>query len=331
MLVDYEKALAVFDTLKEDQKAPSLHPYYVVADAQRDKTLQPIFFVYEEGRSLYYHAFHRAPVKETSFFDIQSPYGYGGPLSTSYEEGFLSNAWSAYTAWCEDNDILAEFIRFHPLLKNWRYYPGEVIDERETVWLDLHNETVSSAYRDLAKRGIKKAQKNGVTVEWWDGEEFLHIFPLLYDVFMTELGADEFYRFTKNYFKTIVSWEKTHCAVCKLDDEIITAGVFLIDAATMEYHLSASYNTGKESGSVYLLMHEAALRGQQRGCQVLHLGGGTDNNPDNPLLFFKSRFSPLRGSFKIGKKIHAIQPYNQMKEEWHNKQGVAINRILFYR
>jgi lipid II:glycine glycyltransferase (peptidoglycan interpeptide bridge formation enzyme) len=119
--------------------------------------------------------------------------------------------------------------------------------------------------------------------------------------------------------------------VCKLDDEIITAGVFLIGSGIMEYHLSASYDKGKETGSVYLLIHDAALRGKQLGCHTLHLGGGTNNNPDNPLLFFKSRFSPLRGSFKIGKKIHASQPYNHMKKEWRAKQGSESNRILFYR
>jgi hypothetical protein len=331
MLVDYEKALAVFDSFEQNQKVPYLHPYYVVADAKRDETLKPLFFVYEEDDSIFYHAFHMAPIEGMELFDIQSPYGYGGPVVKNEKEGFLSKAWSAYTAWCDGNNVLAEFIRFHPLLNNWHYYKGGVMDERETVWLNLINAELLSTYRELAKRGVRKAKRNGLSVEWWNGDQFLNIFPLLYNTFMTELNAEGFYHFTDTYFKKILTWENAHCAVCKLNDEIVTAAVFLVEANTMEYHLSASHEAGKKLGSVYLLMHEAALYGQQLGCKALHLGGGTDNNPDNPLLFFKSRFSNLRTPFKIGKQIYTKEVYNQMKNEWQDKHGAIVNRVLFYR
>jgi len=331
MLIEYEKALAVFNRFQENQKIPYLHPYYVAADAQRDGGLTPGFFVYEEEKSVFYHPFHIAPVAGTGFFDIQSAYGYGGPLANSKEAGFLTRAWSAHCAWCKQQNVLAEFIRFHPLLHNWCYYHGEVVEERETVWVNLCTNHVSSAYRELARRGVRKAKKNGLTVEWWSGDQFIKIFPLLYDIFMTELNADTFYHFSNEYFAGILSWEKALCAVCKRGDEVVSAGVFLADADAMEYHLSASSPAARELGSVYLLMDEAARRGQQLACRTLHLGGGTDNRSDNPLLFFKSRFSDLRASFRIGKKIYFSEDYDQMKRRWQEKQGVAAHRVLFYR
>ncbi len=331
MIVEYEKALDVFNRFDKNQIAPSFHPYYVIADAARDTSLTPLFFIYEEGKSLFYHAYHMCPIGGTPFYDIQSPYGYGGPITTNEDKDFLSKAWSAYAAWCAENNILAEFIRLHPLLKNWRYYSGEVIDDRETVWIDLRPTELLPTYRELAKRGVKKAKKHGLKIEWWSSDQFLTIFPLLYDEFITELNADTFYHFTDEYFKKILSWENTHCAVCTQGTEVLTAAVFLVDTTTMEYHLSASRSIGKELGSVYLLMHEAALRGQQLGCHVLHLGGGTDDSPDNPLLFFKSRFSNLHASFKIGKQVYNTEVYHQMKGEWQEVHGNVANRVLFYR
>jgi hypothetical protein len=331
MLMEYERAVAVYNGFGENQKIPHLHPYYVVADAKRDEALTPVFFVYEEDASIFYHPFHIAPVAGTGHCDIQSAYGYGGPLVNNQEAGFLTRAWSAYASWCHEHDVLAEFIRFHPLLDNWCCYDGEVVDERETVWINLCTNDVLSTYRELARRGVRKAKKSGLTVEWWSHNQFVKVFPRLYDAFMTELHADTFYHFTNKYFEGLLPWEKAHCAVCKLGDEMLSAGVFLADAGIMEYHLSASHPAGKDLGAVYLLMHEAALRGQQLGCRTMHLGGGTDNSSDNPLLFFKSRFSDARGIFRIGKKVYAPKAYDALKCTWQNERGLAANRVLFYR
>jgi hypothetical protein len=331
MLIEYERAVAVFNGFGKDQKIPHLHPYYVVADARRNATLTPAFFAYEEDASIFYHPFHVAPVAGTGLADIQSAYGYGGPLISSEDPEFPARAWAAHTSWCTEHNMLAEFIRFHPLLDNWCGYDGEVVEERETVWINLCTNDLSSTYRELARRGVRKAKRKGLTVEWWGADQFIKIFPLFYDAFMTEMNADTFYHFTDEYFEGVLPWEKAHCAVCKLGDEIVTAGVFLADGDIMEYHLSASCPAARDLGSVYLLMHEAALRGQQIGCRALHLGGGTDNGSDNPLLFFKSRFSDLRCVFRIGKKVYAQQAYNQLKSDWQERCGVAPRRVLFYR
>lgn len=331
MQVDYNKAIQAFEGLREENRAPSLHPYYVIADSKRDQSLKPVFFVYEENKDIFYHGFHQAAIEGTDLFDIQSPYGYGGPIASSNDEVFLYRAWEAYLSWCAENNILVEFIRFHPLLDNWQFYGGETLADRETVALKLNDGDILSTYSTRAKTAVRKAIKSGLSVEWWDKNNFLTVFPKLYNDTMKELKADDFYFFPQEYYQEMTAWNQARLAVCKLAEQVVAAAVFLVESYYMEYHLSASAPLGKNLGATNLLLHEAALLGQRLGCQLLHLGGGTDSKPDNSLLFFKSGFSKHRLAFKIGKHIHQTVDYNTLKTKWQENRGKTANRVLFYR
>jgi hypothetical protein len=331
MQVGYDKALEAFAGFEAAKRAPSLHPFYILTDAERCQELQPVFFVYEESGAVYYHGFHVAKVAGTNFVDIQSPYGYGGPVSSSADEAFLANAWASYTAWCLENNVLVEFVRFHPLLENWRYYQGEVIPDRQTVWLSLENDDLLASYNVRARTAVRKALKEGLRVEWMDGTRFAGLFPNMYRVAMTEINADDFYHFNDGYFARLLNWDKSCLAVCFSGDEAIAGAIFLAEQEIMEYHLSASTPFGKKMSATNLILHEAALLGQKKGCCSLHLGGGTDSRADNALLFFKAGFSHNRGLFKIGKQLHQAVAYKEIKDKWLKMHGTLSNNILFYR
>ena len=56
------------------------------------------------------------------FYDIASPYGYGGPYIVDCQDGRKTELICAYeeqfSAYCKKNDIVSEFIRFHPIIQN---------------------------------------------------------------------------------------------------------------------------------------------------------------------------------------------------------------------
>lgn len=331
MEVSYNDAVAIFNSFSPDLQAPSLHPYYVKADAQRDSSLQPVFFVYQEGFDLYYHAFHRSRVNDTGFFDIQSPYGYGGPLSTTEDKPFLAKAWSEFLIWGQQNQILAEFLRFHPLLENWRFFNGEVFDDRSTVWVDLMERDLLMSYKSRVRTAVRKAQKNSLQVEWLKEPQAIRDFIEIYSEAMRGLNAGHFYFFPDSYYQELLNWDQSHLAVCKLGENVLAAAIFLVSGARMEYHLSGSTTLGNQMGATNLLIHEASLLGMNLGCKMLHLGGGIDNNPQNSLLFFKAGFSDCRAFFRIGKQIHLPEVYERMRREWREKYGRPASRVLFYR
>ncbi len=331
MLVKLEEAVKTFEQINNTITAPSLHPLYIAADAHRNHKLSPRFFIFADGGEIFYHGFHLSPINGSDFFDIQSPYGYGGPAATSDNEEFLRKAWSAYSAWSMENKILAEFVRFHPLLENWRYYDGNIIDNRQTVWIDLRLDLSLSNYSTRVRTAIRKALKNNLRIEWWDSADFIKVFPDMYHNLMSELDADDFYYLPEEYFKTLLNWDKVYNAVCIYENQITAGAVFFHNHHIMEYHLSAANDQGKKLSATNLLLHEAVRQGQKLGCRFLHLGGGTDSSPDNPLLFFKSGFSKQRASFKIGTKINFKEQYEQMKEDHLRKHGQIPGKLLFYR
>ncbi|MBU8713676.1 MULTISPECIES: GNAT family N-acetyltransferase [Brevibacillus] len=331
MQVEYEKAKAVFNRIESYRKCPSQDPNYVVIDANREKDLVPTFFVYEDGGEIYYHSFHVSPIPNSLYYDVQTPYGYGGPISTTEDPLFLKRAWNAYSDWSREKKIVVEFVRFHPILENWRFYQGEVFYDRDTVWIDLTTENLMNEYQTRAKRKVRKAIKNDLVVQWVTYEEFFNHFPKVYDEVMNSLQADSFYYFSDAYYKAWQTEKNVHFALCKHEEEVVATVFFYHNGSTMEYHLSAATDLGKELAATSLVIHEAALLGKQLGYKQLHLGGGTNSHTDNPLFFFKSGFSNRRGNFKIGKVIHLQAIYDQMKDEWLEKNGEITNRVLFYR
>lgn len=331
MQIGFEQALKVYEQFNNTEKCPSHHPFYLLLDAKRNPELQPTFFVYEQNGEVFFNSFHMSRVPDSEYFDLQSPYGYGGPIATTGDEAFLKCAWTEYEKWCRQNGVLAEFVRFHPILGNWRYYGGEVIHDRSTVWIDLTKEDLMSSYQSRVRNMVRKAKKSDLRIEWTDATEFFRWFPKLYEDLMVSIGADDFYLFSNDYYNSWESVMGTSFCLCKLNDDVIGASIFFDNEFMMEYHLSASNEIAKKLAGTTLMIHEAALRAKERGCQKLHLGGGTNGSPDNPLLYFKSGFSAEKADYRIGKYIHMPEEYQNLKNEWEQKTGHTSNRVLFYR
>ena len=74
---------------------------------------------------------------------------------------------------------------------------------------------------------------------------------------------------------------------------------------------------------------------KNKGCKVLHLGGGDSPEEDNPLLKFKTNFSKDSADFYIAKKIHNEEVYKEVVKQWElkypDKTEKYKNFLLKYR
>jgi hypothetical protein len=333
MLATVNEALHYYSSLPATLRVPSLHPHYVLADAVRSAKSCPEFFIYQRRGHVYYHPFLVEDVPEyPGLIDLQSTYGYGGPVASTRDRDFLNGAWRAFDEWCRESGVLAEFVRFHPVVANERFFPGDVIGNRQTVWMDLLVPDLMASYTTRARTAIRKAEKGGLRVEWWCAVDFLNVFPELYVATMRELNVDAFYLFPIAYYESLLVGDYIWRAVCLDGNNNVLAGaVFLIGEMLMEYHLSASTHIGKTMGATNLILHEAARKARLCGKKFFHLGGGSDDCQDNSLLFFKSGFSSRRADFRIGRMVHQPVVYAQLKADWEAKHGQATQRVLFYR
>jgi hypothetical protein len=332
MQIDQSAAEALFASLPASYRLATLHPRYVAADAARTTGIEPRFWAYRENDALWYHGFHLCPLPGVPGYDIQSPYGYGGPICNTDNAGFLSRAWQAYKAWLREVDVAAEFLRFHPLLDNAVNYGGECHDDRDTVWIDLAQADLLASYEVRARTAVRKAEKQGAQFSmrpFTAGD--VDNFVAFYHAGMRAIGAAPFYFFEHGYFAALARWPQVQLGIAARDGEWLSAGLFLAGGDTLEYHLAASSEAGKKLGATNLLLHGAATAAQAAGLRRFYLGGGTDARPDNPLLFFKQGFSCLRAPFRIGRAVLDQERYAALKQAWPERWAANPGRILFYR
>src|ERR1700680_4379842 len=131
------EAINIFETVPARWQLASLHPMMVELDAVRDPSFRPIHWCFQsEGRFLI-HSFQLSDNPGLAVRDIQSAYGYGGPLSNTDDPEFVAAAEHAFTGWAKESNVIAEFLRFHPLVPHDRWYAGDVVSNRDTVHVDL--------------------------------------------------------------------------------------------------------------------------------------------------------------------------------------------------
>ena len=131
------------------------------------------FVASDRGQELFY-PFMMRPIEAVAghslsqtWFDIESVYGYTGPLATTSDQGFLSAAWDCFDSWCRHSHVIAEFVRFNPIIDNFRFVdPSYVVVPRQgdrCGQSELQSEeelwhSYSSRHRNM----IRKAEKNGL-------------------------------------------------------------------------------------------------------------------------------------------------------------------------
>jgi hypothetical protein len=328
-IVDATRAQEVFDELPEELRMASLSPEYVVADAARDPNLRPMFLLWRHGPATLMHAVHESAIPGEDAYDWQSPYNYGGPLATTSEPAQLRRGWDAFDEVARHRNVIAEFIRFHPVLANERAYPGDVRADRPVVQVNLAVPDLLRSYEGRARTAVRKALNNGLQLSWICKQQARAAFPCFYRNEMRRIGASDFYLFPESYFERLLELRCTRVLTVQRDAESFAMGLFLFGPRVVEYHLSATSPAGRTMGATNLLVHGAAQAAQENGMVVLYLGGGTDGCPDNPLLQFKRSFGRAELRFHIGSRVYDERVYGALQRR--SPELARSGRVLFYR
>jgi serine/alanine adding enzyme len=233
--------------------------------------------------------------------DVVTPYGYGGPTA----DGF----WDAYEEWARERGAVTTFVRFHPLYGNQRGAPIHVDELAPTVaWrLDPERDLLAGLHFKHRNK-VTKAGKAGATVTQHEG---LGEFVPLYEDTMRRLDADDFYLFEPAYWERLGELPLVRFDA-EIEGEVVASALCLATPPWLHYHLSATTDAGRSTGSSTLVLLEAARWGQANGYERFHLGGGLGGKEDL-LHHFKARFDP-EGLVPaaVGKAIHDEGTYREL-------------------
>lgn len=272
------------------------------------------------------------------FFDIATPYGYGGPLVNNFSKDDVKDFFVQLKDWAMQNNIVSHFYRFHPLLGNYKYCEDcvELKTFKKTVFLDLQNEeTVYKNLNDKCRNALKKAAKNGIKVIIDNSVSMQKKFVELYKGTMQRNGASDYYYFNDtffaNLFKSLGGISNIFSAV--YNGEVIASAIIFGASQNMHYHLSAANREYMKLAANNLLLYEVALYGVKNGFSKFHLGGGVE--PEDGLFIFKKSFNK-NGllDFYIGRIIFDADKYNDlmlMRKKINSLFDMDTNYMIGYR
>lgn len=286
------------------------------------------FYIHGDGDPflLYYggdglkaiYVYMRRPTAIEGVYDSVTPYGYGGVLFEGDTSDInLQSFWKEYLVKMEEEHIVDNFVRYHPVLKNAVPMKAisNVIDLGKTVAFDLESpeviwENIISKNRNM----IRKAEKNCIEIHHGKDLELFKDFKTIYNATMEKDYAEEYYFFGEKFYESIHNDLRDNYEIfyAVYEGKIIAMSIMLFANKQMHYHLSGSIMEYRNLAPSNLLLYKAALWGCEHGYKTFHLGGGVGSGEDN-LYKFKSAFNKNSDyQFSIGKQIFDEEKFNEL-------------------
>ena len=253
-------------------------------------------------------------IDEGQYFDFATPYGYGGWI---IEGRGTEELFSSYSDWLQKNEIISEFVRFHPMVKNHdasrAFY--KVIQLGEVVHMNLESpELIWNNIISKNRNMIRKAIKNNVVIYNGRFPEIYEKFRTIYNGTMDKDDAEEYYYFGPAFYKSVLEDLPQNAQVfwAEKDRQVIAASIMLATNGLMNYHLSGSLREFSSLAPTNLLLYEAALWGCENGYKTLYLGGGVGSGEDSLFKFKRAFYKGNLNRFFIGKKIYNQRKYDEL-------------------
>jgi len=294
---------------------------YLSYEAQRIGG-EPFYFLITGAESeVFVLPLIKRSIPNTTYFDLTSPYGYCGYLSSSNDNVFINEAFCSFDNYCRENRIVSSFIRLNPI------YNVSMLNETASLEHYIHGKVVTvplkDDYSDILKnyssnhkRNIKKLLKQGFTVEEanWDSiDEFIS----LYNETMTRLDASGFYFFPIEYYQMLfeLGFDLKLLFVKSQNNEIISTALFLSNGEVIQYHLGGtSEQFIKLSPNKLIFDYIIKLYSTTvETARWFNLGGGFGGSEDS-LFRFKKGFAQSFHRFSTVRMVHLKDQYDNLSK-----------------
>lgn len=294
-------------------------------------------FVYRDGDNtlLYPYILRKVPLPPGSedlftndYFDITSPYGYGGPLGGQFAgDKFWGNFCCCFSDYCRQNRIITEFIRFHPILGNHIRLTGHLNVQKVScvvsVDLTLNEQEIWSGYERNNRKNIRKAGRSGIKVIIEDNPGHFQDFIEIYHHTLARNGASQFYYFNDKFYSSIHHKMKGHFiyAYALKEGCIISAELLLYNDNYLHSFLGGTLDEFYELRPNNILKHEVIMWARQKGIKHFLLGGGYRENDG---IFRYKRCFARNGvrDFYVGKKVHDPLTVARLEECFTGQQPI---------
>lgn len=259
------------------------------------------------------------------YYDLTTPYGYGGPVIMEVEAGREDDLISAFhhefALYCQANRIVSEFIRFHPLGDDAQAFRSlyQVDFYNRTLGINLvdYDDPFQAEFSKSARKCVRQCLRQGLTYQILENPDSLSDFSAIYYQTMDRNQASEDYYFDEAYFDAFIATMSEHVIKCSVfyQGETIAMGFYLRSDDILHTHLSGTASDYLHLSPAYVLRYAALEWAKAQGLKLIHSGGGMSGDPQDSLYRFKKRFSKhTEFEFFLGQKIWDQAVYSKLVE-----------------
>ncbi len=259
-------------------------------------------------------------IKDTSYFDMTSVYGYAGPLTNITDDDYdFSEFRSEFIDYLKSKQVVSIFSRLHPYFEQDQMLStlGTVDTLGDVVNIDvtLPVEESRRAYGKSNKNQINKLRRECSVIKAETDEDVREFIDIYYEN-MNRLNADKSYYFSKEYFFNFLKITDFDTDILLVKEnstgKLIAGSMFVkTNKFMVQYHLSGTRTEYLRMKPSKLFLDEMRHIATNEGFNFFNLGGGLGSRNDS-LFEFKSSFSKDFRSFKIWKFVVDENTYNSL-------------------
>lgn len=297
-------------------------------------------YEYRSDLGTIYHMFIKREIPITidgsKWYDIITPYGYGGPIVINCKEKskvkLLEDFKEEFHKYCVENNVVSEFIRFHPVINNVYDFKSiyEVSNIRNTVGTNLvsFDDPFQSEFSKTCRKNIRKALKSGLSYKITQNPSEINRFKEIYYSTMDRNEAQDYYYFNDEYFNQCTELLHENILLVEViyNQKTVAMGFYFIYNQIIHTHLSGTLSEFLHLSPAYILRYVVTKWGKEKGYSIIHHGGGRSNSKEDNLYLFKRQFGKnTEYEFYVGKKIWNEEIYNILCE----KQNINADTEFF--
>lgn len=284
-------------------------------------------FKYNSSYGSIYHMFLKRKINTIidgcEWYDLVTPYGYGGPVITSVIgnriNSLLEGFEKSFSNYCLENNIVSEFIRFHPLIDNAKNFENiyEIQYLRKTVGtkINSNDDPIKTEFSKSARKTIQKSLKLGLSYKITKSPNDIHNFKEIYYSTMDRNQASEYYYFDDDYFNRCLKYFKKNILLIEVfyEDKVIASAFYFIYNKIIHAHLSGTLQEYLYLSPAYIIKYATAVWAKENDIELIHYGGGITNSEDDSLYLYKRKFTKsTEFKYYIGKKVWNKDIYDKL-------------------
>lgn len=307
---------------------PFFQPAFYAA-CQRQVGATAECFVFEADGEIAVYPYLRRRLNALRFLPSDSPlcditggYGYNGAVATCDNAEFLRRFRDAFRAHCEATHVLTEFVRFHPLLRNSRFFASDcaITVQNQNVAVNLRRPLaeIRACYEYSCRKSINKAKREGVRTFVEEGlegsfDEFLRI----YEGTMARVGADQDYAFGRAYFEELGKALNPPplFVYAEYRGQIVSCEMALRSPRVIYSYLGGTDAEAFPVRPNNVLKDDLIRWAHEAGCEWYLIGGGS--RPGDGIFRYKRTFAPDGViDFEIGRRVYNPTAYEEVVGRW---------------